>query len=173
MRGERVLVTGGAGFIGSNLAEALAEENDVVIIDEMSTGKLENIKCHEKKARSGEEIRVVDDMVMSPTYTRDVAGMIQDILVKELPFGIYHVANSGSCSWFDFAKAIFDTLDIDANLLPIQTSAPGSKAKRPMFSALVSARLGEYGLGMPCWEDALRSYLNEKGYFISAVKTER
>ncbi len=40
MRGERVLVTGGAGFIGSNLAEALAEENDVVILDDLSTGRI-------------------------------------------------------------------------------------------------------------------------------------
>ena len=46
------MVTGGAGFIGSNLAEVLAEENDVVILDDLSTGKLENVKGHEKKARS-------------------------------------------------------------------------------------------------------------------------
>jgi len=169
MRGERVLVTGGAGFIGSNLAEALAEENDVV-----------------------------DDMVMSPTYSGNAAGMIRDILMEELPSGIYHVANSGYCSLFDFAKAIFDTLDIDANLLPVKkrhlalcglgvcrhtpsfdkpflkvSSAPGSKAKRPMFSALVSARLKKYGLEMPRWEYGLRGYLIEKGYFESAVKTKR
>ncbi len=49
MRGERVLVTGGAGFIGSNLAEALAEEKDVVILDDLSTGKLDNIKNLQKK----------------------------------------------------------------------------------------------------------------------------
>jgi len=49
MHGERVLVTGGAGFIGSNLAEALEEENDVVILDDLSTGKLENIKNLQKK----------------------------------------------------------------------------------------------------------------------------
>jgi dTDP-4-dehydrorhamnose reductase len=126
-----------------------------------------------KKARNYEEIRVVDDMVMSPTYTRDAAGMIRDILMKDLPFGIYHVGNSGFCSWFDFAKGIFEMQDIDANLIPIKTSALGSKAKRPMFSVLVSARLGEFGLGMPGWEDGLRGYLNKKGYFESAVKTGR
>ena len=49
MQGERVLVTGGAGFIGSNLAEALAEENDVVILDDLSTGNFENVKDHDKK----------------------------------------------------------------------------------------------------------------------------
>jgi dTDP-4-dehydrorhamnose reductase len=93
--------------------------------------------------------------------------------LKELHSEIYHAANSGFCSWFDFAKAIFEMQDIDANLIPIKTSALRTKAKRPMFSALVSDRLGEYGLGMPCWEDGLRGYLEEKGYFESAVKTER
>lgn len=126
-----------------------------------------------KKAKSFEEIRVVDDMVMSPTYTRDAAGMIRDILMAELPSGIYHVANSGSCSWFDFTKAIFEMQDMDVNLLPIKTSALRSKAKRPMFSALVSARLKKHGLEMPSWGDGLRGYLNEKGYFESAVKMER
>jgi hypothetical protein len=63
--------------------------------------------------------------------------------------------------------------DIDANLLPIKTSAPGSKAKRPVFMALVSARIGEYGLGMPGWDDGRRGFIDEKGYFGSAVKTGR
>ncbi|MFZ3167765.1 MAG: sugar nucleotide-binding protein [Candidatus Methanoperedens sp.] len=117
------------------------------------------------KARNNEEIRVVDDMVMSPTYTRNAAGMMQDILMKELPSGIYKVANRGSCSWFDFAKAIFEMQDIDANLIPIKTGALGSKAKRPVFMALVSARIGDFGLGMPGWDDGRRGDFDERGYF--------
>ncbi len=107
---------------------------------------LKMLKAMIKKAGNDEEIRVVDDMVMSPTYTRD-AG--RDVVMEELPFGIYHVANRGSCSWFDFAKGIFEMQDIDANLIPIKISALGSKAKRPMFSALVGAGLKKYGLEMP------------------------
>ncbi|HYN44815.1 MAG TPA: sugar nucleotide-binding protein [Candidatus Limnocylindrales bacterium] len=114
------------------------------------------------KGRRCEEIRVVDNMVMSPTYTRDAAGMIRDILLKELPSGIYHVTNSGSCSWFDFAKGIFEMQDVDANLLPIKTSAPGSKAKRPVFWALMSARIAEYGPGMPVWDNGLGFIMREE-----------
>jgi len=75
---------------------------------------------------------------------------------------VHHAANSGSCSWFDFAKGIFEIQENDTNLIPIKTSDLQSKAKRPMFSALVSARIGEYGHGMLCWEDGLRGYLDEK-----------
>jgi hypothetical protein len=73
----------------------------------------------------------------------------------------------------EFAKGIFEIQDTDANLLPVKTSAPGSKAIRLMFLALVSARIAEFGLGMPGWEDGLRVYLDERGYFGSAVKTGR
>jgi len=115
-----------------------------------------------KKARSGEEIKVVDDMVMSPTYTRDAADMIRRILIKELPYGIYHAANTGQCSWYEFARTIFDILGIEADLYPTKTDAMKSKAKRPMYSPLVSMKLKKYGLEMENWEGALRRYLFEK-----------
>lgn len=124
-----------------------------------------------KKTRNDEEIRAMDDMVMSPTYKRDEAVMMRNILMKELPSGIYHVAsNSGFCSWFDFAKGIFEMQDIDANLIPIKTNTLQTKAKNPMFSTLVSARIGEYELKMLGGENGLRGYLNEKRYFESAFK---
>ncbi len=114
-----------------------------------------------KKAHNKEEIKVVDD-IMSPTYTRDAADAIRNILIKKLPFGIYHVANSSQCSWYEFASTIFDTTGIEASLSPTKTSIIKPKARRPMFSPLVSIKLKRYGLEMESWEAALRNYLLER-----------
>ncbi len=125
-----------------------------------------------KKARNREEIKVVDDMIMSLTYTKDAAEMIRNILTKKLPFGIYHVANRGQCSWYEFARVIFETLGMDASLSPTKTNVLQSKARRPMFSPLVSVKLNKHGLEMECWEDALETYLIEKKHLkdISSIK---
>ncbi len=129
-----------------------------------------------KKANNNEIIKVVDDVVMSPTYTKDIAKMIKNIIEKELPYGIYHVTNQGYCSWFDFAKKIFEFLDIkplqglrgrgaephNAKLFPIKPDELNRKARRPKFSALESTKLKKYGLEMRSWEDALKDYLRER-----------
>jgi dTDP-4-dehydrorhamnose reductase len=115
-----------------------------------------------EKANNNEIIKVVDDVVMSPTYTKDVAEMIKNIIEKELPYSIYHVTNQGYCSWFEFAKEIFDFLDIDAGLFPIKSEELNRKARRPKFSVLEDAKLNSFGLRMRNWEDALKDYLREK-----------
>lgn len=117
-----------------------------------------------EKANNNEIIKVVDDIVMSPTYTRDTAEMIKKIIEKELPYGIYHVVNQGYCSWFEFARKIFESLNIDGEqkLLPIKSEELNRKAKRPKFSALESEKLEMYGLAMRMWENALKDYLKEK-----------
>jgi dTDP-4-dehydrorhamnose reductase len=117
-----------------------------------------------KKAHNNEEIKVVDDMIMSPTYTKDAASMIKNVHSRMLPFGIYHVANSGICTWYEFARAIFETLGIETNVSPTKTNNLQSKARRPMFSPLVSTKLKNYGLEMENWEEALKNYLMEKGH---------
>jgi dTDP-4-dehydrorhamnose reductase len=116
------------------------------------------------KARNNEEILVVDDMIMSPTYTKDAAEMMKQIVVNNLPFGIYHVTNSGYCSWYEFAGAIFEAVGWNVRLSPTKTHFFQSKAKRPLFSALKSIRLQKYGLAMQDWNQALHDYLLEKRY---------
>ncbi len=116
------------------------------------------------KAKEGGEIRVVDDMFMSPTYTKDVALIVKEIITKKLPFGIYHVTNQGYCSWFEFARNIFKILKLDANLKSIKTEELSFKARRPKNSSLENENLRKHRIKLRNWEEALTDYLKEKGH---------
>ena len=116
------------------------------------------------KAKKNEPISVVDDIKMSPTYTRDAASIIKKMLDLELPFATYHLTNSGYCTWFQFAEEIFHQLGMTPALTPIKTNQLAMKARRPMFSALKSARLPDHGIQTRDWKEALRTYLAEKEY---------
>lgn len=116
------------------------------------------------KAKKGEAIKVVNDMIMSPTYTKDAAFAIKEIITKELPFGVYHVTNRGSCSWFEFAETIFEILKLDVDLKPIKTEELSLKAKRPKNSSLKSEKLEKFGIELRNWKEALIAYLLEKGH---------
>ncbi|TMK86950.1 MAG: dTDP-4-dehydrorhamnose reductase [Actinobacteria bacterium] len=110
------------------------------------------------KAAAGESITVVDDQFFSPTATRDMAERIFLLLERGVPSGIYHVANAGSCSWFQFAARIFDLAGVTADLSP--RPAGEQAVRRPRSSILIDTRSA--ALGLPpnrSWEDALRWYL--------------
>jgi len=116
------------------------------------------------KAKKNEPITVVDDMWMSPTYTKDVATTIKKIIESKLPFGTYHATNQGYCTWFQFTKEIFNILGLNPSLKPIKTEQLKMKAKRPKFSALKSIKLPKYGVKTRGWKEALHDYLIEKGH---------
>lgn len=116
------------------------------------------------KAKANEPIKVVDDMWMSPTYTKDAAEAIKKIIELNVLYGVYHVTNRGYCSWFEFAKEIFKITGLNPNLTPTKTEQLQMKAKRPRFSALKSTKLPRYGILMRSWKEALREYLAEKGH---------
>ena len=116
------------------------------------------------KAKRREPISVVDDQWMSPTYTRDVAQTMKKIIESQMPFGTYHAANEGFCTWFQFTKQIFSILNLNPALTPIKTSQLKVKAERPRFSALKSIKLPKYGIQPREWTEALSDYLIEKGY---------
>lgn len=117
-----------------------------------------------KKAKNNEEIAVIEDMIMSPTYANDASSAIKQIIENQVPYGIYHCTNKGFCSWHQFAKEIFQQTGLNPNLQPIKTEQLSVKAKRPMFSALISVKLPQYGIKMPTWQEALHNYLIEKGH---------
>jgi len=117
-----------------------------------------------EKARRGEELRIVDDKFMSPTYTMDVARTLKKFLELMPEFGVYHMVNEGYCSWYEFTKAIFEILSWEVDVKPIKSNELNRLARRPGFSALENKKLHTIGLKMQDWREALEEYLREKGY---------
>jgi len=112
------------------------------------------------KAQRGESIRVVDDQVVTPTYTLDVAHQLARLMPAE-QLGLFHIANEGSCTWFEFARTVFELSGIEANLAPTTSDAYKLPAARPAYSVLENARLKELGLNqMRHWREALAAYLS-------------
>ena len=115
-------------------------------------------------------VSVVTDQVLSPTNTRDLSSMIVR-LIRTRATGLFHVTNSGSCSWFEFAKRIFALSGQDVELVPIPTSESGSAVARPAFSVLENRRLKSDGFGlMRSWEDAVGDYLRQRTRAVAAVR---
>lgn len=114
-------------------------------------------------AKDQKNLRVINDIIMSPTYTYHVALAFQKMLEQKLPFGTYHVVNSGSCSWFEFTKEIFKILDWDIPMEPVPSSEYKTKAARPKFSVLSNEKLKENGFEMPEWKEGLKEYLSKRG----------
>ena len=112
-----------------------------------------------QKAEKDEEIRVVDDVFMSPTFTKDVAVMLKRFLVLKPESGVYHMVNDGYCNWYEFTRAIFDILGWEVEVKAIKSDALKRLARRPPFSALSNKKLKGLGLKMRDWRGALRDYL--------------
>ncbi len=108
------------------------------------------------------EISVVDDQIGSPTYTRDLARAIRDLVLRDAR-GIVHITNEGVCSWFDFAREILAQSGRDAiPVLPISTDQAARPARRPNYSVLSPASLHAFGIRTRPWQEALRSFVKEK-----------
>jgi dTDP-4-dehydrorhamnose reductase len=112
-----------------------------------------------KIAQESGMLRVVNDQRGSPTYTKDLAEPLIALTEKGRA-GIYHLANSGSCTWFDFAEEIFSLLKMDVAITPISSAELGRKAPRPSYSVFDMWKFQkDTGLKMRPWQEALREYL--------------
>jgi dTDP-4-dehydrorhamnose reductase len=109
-----------------------------------------------KKLRNNESINVVNDQVGAPTWTLDLASAIIEILEKKPIPGIYHVTNSESCSWFEFAQAIAKTLNVDEKLVkPTDSKSFVRPAVRPKYSVLSNSKWENAGLTpLRTWNEA-------------------
>lgn len=117
-------------------------------------------------------LRVVNDQIMSPTATADVAGVIVAMLTGGYEAGTYHVVNSGQANWFEFAQEIVRLVGVDAIVEPCTSEEYPTRAARPRYSALDNARLTEMFGSLPTWRNALRSYLQAKGHLPTVDSSE-
>ncbi|GAF12654.1 dTDP-4-dehydrorhamnose reductase [Bacillus sp. JCM 19046] len=106
-----------------------------------------------------EQLKVVADQIGSPTYAEDLAEAILS-LIKSNCFGVYHISNSGACSWHEFAEAIFSYTKQPISVIPCTTEEFPSLAPRPAYSAFAHQSLKLNGFKeMRHWRDALLTYL--------------
>ena len=113
-------------------------------------------------AREGREIRVVGDQVLTPTSAKELAKKVRK-LVETGRYGLYHITNSGECSWYQFASAILELAGLRARLSETTSAAYGARATRPAYSVLDNANLRSLGLDdLRDWRDALADYLSDR-----------
>ncbi len=111
------------------------------------------------KAEEGNPLRVVDDQIGTPTSVVDLANATLGLLDSPA-FGLYHVTNAGSCTWHEFAQAIFEFAKKPVMLVPIESKEYAAPARRPRYSVLSNARWIDTGYTpLRSWQEALEGYL--------------
>lgn len=110
-------------------------------------------------AAERDELQVVNDQICTPTSAADVARAIA-ALIETDAYGLYHATNTGSTSWFDFARDIFRFAEVEVRVKPISSAQFGAKARRPAYSVLDCGKLTNLrGEALPAWQEALAAYL--------------
>jgi dTDP-4-dehydrorhamnose reductase len=133
-----------------------------------SSGKGGNfVETMVAKARAGMSPDVVDDIVTSPTSAADAAALLVALVRARASYGIYHLANAGQCSWFEFTQSIFELVGARGRPVPVSAATQSGRARRPAYSALASEMLEKHSLRARHWREALRDYLTGKGHLSS------
>ncbi|GCA73895.1 dTDP-4-dehydrorhamnose reductase [Microcystis aeruginosa NIES-2520] len=134
-----------------------------------SYGKSNFVKTMLRLGKEREELKVVVDQLGSPTWSKDIAAAITQLLINvDNPAGIYNFTNSGVASWFDLTKAIFEEAKISGiplkiqRVIPITTAEYPTPAVRPAYSVLSSQKISQQlGYIPPYWRDSLKAMLNQ------------
>lgn len=112
------------------------------------------------RARSEGRVSVVTDQTTAPTYTRDLAEGMAELIETRPVFGTYHLAADGEVTWHDFARVIIRLAGIKAEVLPITSTELGLRATRPAYSVLRSEILKP----LRDWQTGLEAYFVEKAH---------
>ena len=105
------------------------------------------------------ELNVIFDQIGTPTYAKDLANVILEIIRKPKPidFGVYNYSNEGVASWYDFALAIFEYSKMNTRVNPIRTEMYPTPAKRPAYSVLDKQKIKQkLKIEIPHWKESLK-----------------
>lgn len=161
-----VSVYGTSKLAGEHLVRATCPQSFVVRTCGLygrptSAGKGNFVRTMLKLAKDRDELKVVDDQHCTPTSTADLAAAIIALLETDA-YGLYHITNAGSTTWYGFAKAIFELSGIDIRVTPIASAEFAAAARRPPYSVLDCTRFTERtGATLRPWRDALAEYLSQ------------
>lgn len=161
-------VYGASKLMGESLAQAIHHDTIIFRVASLfgiagASGKGGNfVETMIRVGREKGKLRVISDQIMSPTSTASIAHIILAALQSNIPSGVYHAVNSGTASWYEFAKAIIQKAKIEAIVEPMLAINYPSVAMRPTYSALDNSKLTNLIGAIPTWQEELDIYLYEK-----------
>jgi dTDP-4-dehydrorhamnose reductase len=119
------------------------------------------VKTMLKLGKEKEQLNVVYDQVGSPTYSIDLCRFLENLIQTD-KYGIYHATNTGTCSWLQFAEAIFEESGLTVQVHPCSTEQFRRPAPRPAFSVLdhMSIRTNDFK-DLRHWRATLKDFLVE------------
>lgn len=153
---------------GENAILSVAPKNTVIIRTSWvySNTGANFVKTMLRLGRERDSLGVIFDQIGTPTYARDLAKAILEILPKldnETP-EIFHYSNEGVASWYDFAQSIFELSGVQCTVNPITTDQYPTPAARPHYTLLNKKKIKEYfGLSIPYWKKSLKECIDHIG----------
>ena len=157
-------VYGSTKLEGEQILKEISPDNSIIIRTSWVYSSFGNnfVKTMLRLGQEKESLNVIFDQIGTPTYAKDLANCILNIIpkVKNSEVETFHYSNEGVCSWYDFAKTIFELKKIDCKVFPIPSSAYPTKAKRPHYSVLNKEKIKkQFNIEIPYWKDSLSDCL--------------
>lgn len=159
-------VYGSTKLAGEQALQKINPINSIIIRTSWVYSSFGNnfVKTMLRLANERDELGIIVDQVGTPTYARDLAKGILEIIPKinNENVEVYHFSNMGVCSWYDFAKSIFAIKNIDIKVNAIETSQYPTAAKRPFYSVLNKNKIkNTFQIEIPNWKDSLKECLQK------------
>ena len=121
-------------------------------------GNFVDKRVYDAKASKPPEISC--DQTVCPTSTDDLSKVVLQLIGKEnIEPGIYHLVNEGECTWYEFTKAIFEIMEFNLEVKPVDRKGRSGEMRRPLYSVLANTKAKALGIVLPHWRDALKRYL--------------